>query len=700
MIGLLFPGQIPSLFGQGVATLIHDVSDMADGSVTQARIEAQRQAASGDLAYRSYTKGDPSSFSGKYTPPELPDDKKGRFVYGLALFSDDGCNVTVNGSLIHQRMGQGQHLPNIGDSFHVLQTALAPGEPTDITVDYSNIIYDDDPDSPGYPDIDGCTLFLYLIPSGIAVDANRDGEVKLGSSTDKTSQERPYVFWINDDYDRDEDEKDSGIADWEDGLIQCARDLEDFSRIQISIGGLRDAFATGKLRLGFEWKPISGNPAIHLYPQKDQSGSDSYLKDQQAAAAQIEPGLPLYRWAFQSQSGGTVIGTGQPTVLAAATSAIYVPDFEDTGFISLLFEGCHEGKGLLTITIHNENGNKIGDGPGVWLELKDVRKLYQRSYGKPRQGSVAWKKPNEYNPYREPVVSIAPLDDVQFEQLPDETSDTIVLVHGIHAVDVTAEQQAINRYTRMASTTFKRLWWQGFKGRFGFYKWEAHNLVLFNESEYRAWKSGRGLAAFLHQLPGQNKNIWSFSQGTVVGSSAIRDYGATPNALIVMQAAIPAVCYDDNPALNVFPNALPDTVADLGYRGYHGEAGGSIINFSDTTDDATGDLWGVSQNFKPEPGYGYDPAAPPGSRHTVTYLFEARRFVTDLHESLSMIARSRSRTIAHEPGAGGVISASVPIDTRFGFNNEHGAAFDRPMQENLNDFYDEVLSQFGIPFNP
>ena len=582
----------------------------------------------------------------------------------------------------------------------MLQTALAPGEPIDITVDYSNIIYDDDPDSPGYPDIDGCTLFLYLLPMAIAVDANRDGEVKLGSSTDKTSQERPYAFWINDDYDRDDDERDSGTADWEDGLIQCARDLEDFSRIQISIGGLRDAFASGKLRLGFEWKQISVNPAIHLYPQKDQSGSDGYLKDEQAAAAQIEPGVPLYRWAFQSQSGGTVIGTGQPAVLPAATSAIYFPDFEDTGFISLLFEGCREGKGLLTITIHNENGNKIGNGPGVWLELKDVRKLYQRSYGKPRQGSVAWKKPNEYNPYREPVVSIAPLDDVQFEQLPDETSDTIVLVHGIHAVDVTAEQQAINRYTRMASTTFKRLWWQGFKGSFGFYKWEAHNLVLFNESEYRAWKSGRGLAAFLNQLPGQNKNIWAFSQGAVVGSSAIRDYGATPNALIVMQAAIPAVCYDDNPALNLFPNALPDTVADLGYRGYHGEAGRSIINFSDTTDDATGDLWGVSQNFKPEPGYGYDPAAPPGSRHTVTYSFEARRFVTDLHESLSMIARSRSRTIAHEPGAGGVISASVPIDTRFGFNNEHGAAFDRPMQENLNDFYDEVLSQFGIPFNP
>ena len=58
-----------------------------------------------------------------------------------------------------------------------------------------------------------------------------------------------------------------------------------------------------------------------------------------------------------------------------------------------------------------------------------------------------------------------------------------------------------------------------------------------------------------------------------------------------------------------------------------------------------------SQNLKPEPRYGYDPAAPPESRHTVSDLFEVIRFVTDLHESPSMIARSKSRTIAHEPSA-------------------------------------------------
>ena len=188
-------GQIAGLFGQSVTSLIHDVSNVADGSVTQARLEAQRQAMGAGPAYRSSEKDDFRSFSGRYTPPELSEDKKGRFVYGIALFSDDGCNVSVDGSLIHKRVGEAQHLPHIASSFHVLQTALAPGEPVDITVNYSNIIYNDDPKSRDYPGIDGCTLFLYLIPAAIAVDANRDGAIAFsGEARDTTSQDAFQVL--------------------------------------------------------------------------------------------------------------------------------------------------------------------------------------------------------------------------------------------------------------------------------------------------------------------------------------------------------------------------------------------------------------------------------------------------------------------------------------------------------------------------
>jgi hypothetical protein len=46
VIGLVLPGQISSLFGQHITTIIHDVSAMADGSIAHARLEAQRQETS------------------------------------------------------------------------------------------------------------------------------------------------------------------------------------------------------------------------------------------------------------------------------------------------------------------------------------------------------------------------------------------------------------------------------------------------------------------------------------------------------------------------------------------------------------------------------------------------------------------------------------------------------------------------------
>jgi hypothetical protein len=436
VIGLLFPGQIPSLFGQGVATLIHDVSDVADGSVTQARLEAQRQAASGDLAYRSYTKGDPSSFSGKYTPPELPDEKKGRFVYGLALFSDDGCNVTVNGSLIHQRMGQGQHLPSIGDSFHVLQTALAPGEPIDITVDYSNIIYDDDPDSPGYPDIDGCTLFLYLIPMAIAVDANRDGTIAFsGDTRDTTSQDAPFRFWCNDDDDNvGTEERDiipPGQPDSQDDQIDCRRDLEDFARLHINIGGLEEAIANGDIQVGLGWRnvePVEGSsPSIKVYQAAEPDGGDEYVRNSDEAGT----------WATKQVSGRytSFIDTVTPNSHSfrfpswfweSTPEGLHAFDADHANRY-LLFEGVTKGKGQLVLTFW-KGTTPIGEGGGCWLDIKDIKKMYERYKAMPEGIAPPYNSSTgQFN-----NTSTAQKDEMEqtFAKPSDETKDCLVFVHG------------------------------------------------------------------------------------------------------------------------------------------------------------------------------------------------------------------------------------------------------------------------------
>ena len=190
-----------------------------------------------------------------------------------------------------RKVRRGQHLPNLGESFHVLPVALAPGETLDITIDYRNTIYAPSPGQP--PDIDGLTLFLYLIPVAIAVDANRDGDIVFeGDSADTTSGEKPFRFWINDDDDGRTNEEVEIVPpadeDHADGTVQTMRDLEDFARIHLRLDGLHEQLADGTFRIGLKFSQAgSGSSKINVYKSADPDGSASYLTDEKAAMAQI-----------------------------------------------------------------------------------------------------------------------------------------------------------------------------------------------------------------------------------------------------------------------------------------------------------------------------------------------------------------------------------------------------------------------------
>lgn len=79
----------------------------------------------------------------------------------LAIFSDDGCDVYVDGTLVWSAKDKGQALPDLPNSLHELPVALTPGDHS-VQIDYSNVIYTVADASKGIaPDIDGCTLFQY-----------------------------------------------------------------------------------------------------------------------------------------------------------------------------------------------------------------------------------------------------------------------------------------------------------------------------------------------------------------------------------------------------------------------------------------------------------------------------------------------------------------------------------------------------------
>jgi len=83
-----------------------------------------------------------------------------------------------------------------------------------------------------------------------------------------------------------------------------------------------------------------------------------------------------------------------------------------------------------------------------------------------------------------------------------------------------------------AETEFKRLYWQGYQGRFGLFRWPTTDqtltyLTAFDNSENHAWASATGLLNLITNLnakyPG-NVYLTAHSQGTVVVGNDSEDF--------------------------------------------------------------------------------------------------------------------------------------------------------------------------------
>lgn len=73
----------------------------------------------------------------------------------LAIFSDDGCDVYINGQRVHNRLKTGQSLPDLSKSLFALSSTFAAGHVYSVRVEFSNTHLTGD------TDIDGVTLFCY-----------------------------------------------------------------------------------------------------------------------------------------------------------------------------------------------------------------------------------------------------------------------------------------------------------------------------------------------------------------------------------------------------------------------------------------------------------------------------------------------------------------------------------------------------------
>jgi hypothetical protein len=549
------------------------------------------------------------------------------------------------------------------------------------------------------------------IPARLLVDANRDSTITVDGA-DGTTVGAPYRFWLNDDDDAlvnytwsttadnllppgylspgviippittETEEDDKNVTnpqqeDWRDNIIDTPRDLEDFTRLQLSIGGLQDAFKNGQLHLGLKWADTNGtSPAIKLYRATDPNGSNSYLFNPSAASSQFlqaaiidarYPGYNLGQGSFASDH--TLIGGADvfiiPTLQLGALSAT-------NSTIPFIFEGCTAGKGQLKLIILKKDGTnytEIGEGPGVWLEIKKPNEYVERfSCGDNHLGNVV-------------AVSRTSTSATFAAPTKDEEKDYVLYVHGYNMAEF--EKQ------RWIETAYKRLWHLGYKGRVGGFSWPcSQSAPPFDASEEKAWQSAEQLKTHLANLKAQGYRVHviAHSQGNVVTAEALRQSGAGSAAVrtyIASQAAVAASCYKENVPLmpnpgqetpDIYGTYPPTSLPYFDGSAMSGAASRYVnfynpIDYALTSASGNGFSWETDQRLKPNQGWGYN-IVDGFFESNISGGLTSRTLPNDRFRIFSYGAEAKSLALGALP-TGGVFTSFTNLQTTQQYGPEH-----------------------------
>ena len=200
--------------------------------------------------------------------------------------------------------------------------------------------------------------------------------------------------------------------------------------------------------------------------------------------------------------------------------------------------------------------------------------------------------------------------------------------------------------------------------------------------------------------------------GNIVAGAALKNGMSVAN-FIMLNAAVPAMCYDESTSLRqsnwnyTTPNTDPDAgTRSLAYIGKFGTLNTNVVNFFLTNDSATRTLWEINNSiWRPHrynsgtTGYGYDPSAIVGRRLYITFFTAFGRYLIDPHEAMPYACQSLTRTVGADGRARGSIGRVVDLDASFGFGDEHGAEWERTCQA-TRAFYAELMRTLQIPVQP
>jgi hypothetical protein len=313
--------------------------------------------------------------------------------------------------------------------------------------------------------------------------------------------------------------------------------------------------------------------------------------------------------------------------------------------LSFLFCGRDAGRGQLVATIR-KNGQIVCELPPVFLEILDIKDMYERWTVGEANGGDPGVLPLKVN--RAIASGYLPAGNSRpFEYKPEHREDKNYILH-VHGWNMNLEEKDM-----FSDTAYKRLFWQGYKGRFGTFQWPTTHtfgaLVAddtavkallstgysattdytnYDRGEWTAWRSALGLKRLLQRLNVSNTGsvyMFAHSMGNVVAGEALRiaaedGLNGLVNTYVASQAAIPVHVYAGDqvgvllqPEVFV-PNDWTVTVASMLDGGFpetaniyknwllsNDAAVDRRINFYNTNDYALWhDIWEANQFFKPD----------------------------------------------------------------------------------------------------
>ena len=469
-------------------------------------------------------------------------------------------------------------------------------------------------------------------------------------------------------------------------VIPCARDLQDFTRLWVS--GITTNLLTNlpsgstvTLSWGDVGSPNTNNPAIDLFVAADADGGIGYLTNSTTAFIQEDTLLCPYVGR---------LGPGQSIQLNASTFSNH---WAGNHFI---WCGVNYGSGALTLTIADGSGNTLAQST-AYIQIQDIKQMYER-----------WTVGD--NPSINPTntaylaeESLPPFTRAfQYAPPTDTNTPYILYVHGWN--------MKIWDKDRFAESAFKRLYWQGYQGRFGSFRWptdygfEGNWSALtdprnFDNSEFQAWKSAAGLLNKLTDLnakyPG-HVYLLAHSMGNVVAGEALRLAGTNRvvNTYVASQGAVTAHTYDGTITnatyLLPFTYSYPTGPLSLlpGFLTHYGPdtpniysnwlAGNSAgvskrVNFYNVNDYALAmPRWGFDQITKPDESGGQiyeytgstnDPA--PWNNFSMSQsgrfltIFDIVTKLNDRYQVMAYAAEARATALGATPSVGGVANVNL-----------------------------------------